>query len=102
MEAENFAFALVLWTIFGEARLFELAHALVYLGDFFGACLAFLLSCYCVLCIFTVFNVVCIYVELLFLSLYAFGFYFWPIFFWLEKFAKYNAFFFSPGRFSFF
>ena len=88
--------------MFVEARLFVLAHFHAYLEDFFGACLAMLFGCYCLLYVFTVFNVVCIYVELLFLSLYAFGFYFWPIFFWLEKFAKYNAFFFSPGRFSFF
>ena len=62
-----------------------LAHFLVYLGGFSRACLALLFGCYCLLCVFTVFNLVtvvnvCVYVELLLLSVYAFGFHFWPIF----------------------
>ena len=65
-----------------EARLFVLAHFLVHLGDFFWACLPLLFCCYRLLCVLTVLNVVCIYVELLLLSLHAFGFCFWSIFFY--------------------
>ena len=36
-----------LWSIFIEARLFVLAHFLVYVGDFIWACLALLFGYYC-------------------------------------------------------
>ena len=69
----------------------------MFILEIFGACLGLLFGCYCLLCVLTVLNVVCIYVEVLFLSLYALGFCFWSFFFYYFCFIQ-CSFFFSPRR----
>ena len=75
-------FKKAVWSNLFEARLFLLAQFPCVSWRFCLGILALFWGIYILFYVVTVLNAVCIHIDVRFLSLYAFGFYFWPIVFY--------------------